>query len=83
LISVIGTSAKWITCVESQKQAWNTTKTASAHHDVLNVFCTSYLHYRFGDLPSSGKRRKGDAGAFAFSCRVLQSLSRCLRNRLL
>ena len=61
----------------AQKEALNSTKTASAHYDVLNVFLTSYLPYRFRNLPGSDERFGSDAGMFTFSYRLLQSLGRC------
>ena len=61
----------------AQQEALNSTKTASAHYDVLNVLLTSYLPHCFRNLPGSDKHLGSDAGMFTFSYRVLQSLSRC------
>jgi hypothetical protein len=44
----------------------NTTKTASPHHDVSNIFLLRYLYNRFGRLSGSGERFESDAGTFAF-----------------
>ena len=46
----------------AQKEALNSTKTASAHYDVLNVLLTSYLAYRFRNLSGSDKHLGSDAG---------------------